>query len=252
MKLKLISCEILYREMSAVVARSRNLVDVEFLPKGLHDIGAARMVEQLQTAVDRVDASQYEALLLGYALCGTGLAGLRAGSLPLILPRAHDCITLFLGSRQRYQDYFTGHPGVYFRTTGWIERGENLVQLGGQSTIHDQLGVGLGYDELVARYGEDNAQYLWEQLADYRRYYSQLTFIEMGVEPDDSFEQTSRQEAEQRDWTFEKVAGDLSLISRLVDGPWHDSEFLTVPPGFRIAPTYDEMIVRAERVDGTG
>ncbi len=39
MRLKLISCEIFYREMCAVVARSPNTVDVEFLPKGLHDIG---------------------------------------------------------------------------------------------------------------------------------------------------------------------------------------------------------------------
>jgi len=40
-RLKLISCEIFYREMCAAVARSPHLVDIEFLPKGLHDIGSA-------------------------------------------------------------------------------------------------------------------------------------------------------------------------------------------------------------------
>jgi hypothetical protein len=246
MKLKLISCEILYREICALVAGSRNLIDVEFLPKGLHDIGAPKMVEQLQIAVDRINGSEYEGVLLGYALCGTGLAGLRARTLPVILPRAHDCITLFLGSRERYETYFSAHPGVYFRTTGWIERGHNLVQLVGQESVQDQLGVGLSYEELVTRYGEDNAQYLWEQLGDYTRFYRQLTFIEMGIEPDDSFEKIAREEADRRSWSFEKVRGDLSLIRRLVDGPWEDADFLTVPPGFRIAPTYDHSIVRAE------
>ncbi len=34
MRLKLIACEILYRELCAAVARSVNQVDIEFLPKG--------------------------------------------------------------------------------------------------------------------------------------------------------------------------------------------------------------------------
>lgn len=51
MRLKLISCEIFYREMCAVLARSRNQVDVEFLSEGLHDIGAASMCARLQQAV---------------------------------------------------------------------------------------------------------------------------------------------------------------------------------------------------------
>ena len=39
MKLKLISCEVFYREMGFAISRSPHQVDIEFLPKGLHDIG---------------------------------------------------------------------------------------------------------------------------------------------------------------------------------------------------------------------
>ncbi|MEK7407158.1 MAG: DUF1638 domain-containing protein [Acidobacteriota bacterium] len=246
MRLKLISCEIFYREMCAAVARSPNQVDVEFLPKGLHDLGAAEMLAHLQTAVDRVDGARYEAALMGYALCGTGLAGLAARSIPLVAPRAHDCITLFLGSKERYLEYFQNHPGVYFKTSGWIERGQNLGQLGGQLSMHDKLGGRRSYEELVAKYGEENAKYLWETLGDYRRHYRQLTFIEMGIEPDGSFERATREEAEQRGWQFEKVRGDMALIQRLVDGPWDDGDFLVVPPGGRIVARYDEGIIGAE------
>ena len=112
MRLKLISCEIFYREMCAAVARSIHLIDITFLPKGLHDIGQEQMLPRLQEAVDAVDASRYNAILLGYGLCNLGIVGLTARSIPLVIPRAHDCITLFFGSRRRYQEYFDAHPGT--------------------------------------------------------------------------------------------------------------------------------------------
>lgn len=245
MRLRLISCEIFYREMSTAVARSRNMVDVEFLPKGLHDIGSAGMLERLQAAVDGVDASKYAAVLLGYGLCNNGLAGLRARTLPLVVPRAHDCITVFFGSKERYQEYFVNHPGVYFKTTGWIERGEDGGELR-QLSIPHQLGMDLSFEQLVAKYGEDNARYLYEELCNTAKHYTQLTFIEMGVEPDGSFEQHTREEAEKRGWNFEKVAGDLSLLQRLVDGDWDEGDFLLVPPGWRVSAKYDEGIITAE------
>lgn len=242
MRLKLISCEILYREVCSLVARSVNLVDVEFLPKGLHDIGGAGMRERLQAALDAVEDPKYDAVLFGYALCGMGLAGLTARNTPVVIPRAHDCITLFLGSKERYLEYFNAHPGVYFKTTGWIERGQGLEQLN-QKALRDKTGIGYTYEELAARYGEENAKYLYDQLGNYTRNYGQFTFIETGVEPDGRFERETREEAARRGWKFEKVAGDLGLLRRLIDGPWDSREFLVLPPGGRVAPTYDDGII---------
>ena len=243
MQLKLISCEVLYREMCALVARSPHQVDVEFLPKGLHDIGCARMRERLQAAVDQVETSKYDAILLGYALCGNGLVGLEARGIPLVLPRGHDCITLFLGGRRRYLDYFNEHPGVYFKTTGWMERGEDTTN---QLSIQSQTGLNATFEELRAKYGEDNARFLYEQLSNHTRNYCQITFIEMGVEPGPKFERRAREQAEERGWRFEMVRGALSLISRLVNGDWNIDDFLLVPPGGRIAAAYDDRIVRLE------
>jgi hypothetical protein len=244
-RFRLISCEILYREMCAAVARSPHQVDVEFLPKGLHDLGAAPMRERLQAAVDALDESGYDAVLMGYALCGTGLAGLTARGLPIVLPRGHDCITLFLGSKERYLRYFNEHPGVYFKTTGWIERGQGLDQLN-RRDLRDRTGIGYTYAELLERYGEDNAKYLYEQLGNYTRNYSQLTFIEMGVEPDDRFERTTREDAAARGWRFEKVPGDMRLFLRLVSGDWDEADFLVVPPGCRVVARHDDNIMGVE------
>jgi hypothetical protein len=245
MRLKLIACEIFYRELCAAVARSVNQVDIEFLPKGLHDIGQAGMSARLAEVLGRVDNAQYEAVLLGYGLCSNGLVGLAAGACPLVVPRAHDCITLFLGSKERYLEYFQGHPGVYFKTTGWIERGDNTSQHNPDS-IATKSGMIQSYEDLVARYGEDNAKFLYQQLCDMTRNYSGITYIAMGIEPDDRFEQLARRQAAERGWKFQKIDGTMALIQRLVDGPWDDAEFLTVRPGCRIAASFDDGVIRAE------
>jgi hypothetical protein len=245
--LKLIACEILFREICWVAAQSTNRVDVEFMPKGLHDVGQKGMNAQLAEVLARADDNGYDAVLFGYGLCSNGLVGLAAGGTQLVLPRAHDCITLFLGCRQRYLEYFQNHPGVYFKTSGWIERGERLTQLGADS-VQKKNGMDLSYEALVEKYGEDNAKFLWQQLCDTTRNYRQLTFIEMGIEPDDRFERQTQQQAADLGWTYEKIKGDLSLIQRLVDGPWSTDEFLVVEPGHRIAASFDERVVKVEPV----
>lgn len=240
MRCLLIGCEVLLRELADAAARAPHVIDVEFLPKGLHDTGCIRMLQTLQAAVDRADPTRYDAVLLGYALCGNGLHGLAARRTPVVVPRAHDCIALLLGSRQRYAQYFAANSGVFYRSTGWVERGRGLEQLG--------LDHGVTLDDLIARYGDDNGRYLYDEMIRVRRSYGQLTFIATGLEPDETCERSAREEATENGWTFDKVAGDLRLFRALVAGNWDAADFLVVEPGHRIAASYDDGIVKAERV----
>jgi hypothetical protein len=230
----------MYREMCAAVAQSVHAVDLEFLPRDIHNC-ASVMRSRLQELIDNVDPEKYDAILLGYGLCGNGVAGLEARWLPLVIPRAHDCITLFLGSKERYSEYFARNRGVYFKTTGWVER---------SATADDanQLPLSYNYNQLVARYGVENADFLREELDSYRLKYTQFTFIEMGVEPNASFERKTLQEAAQRGWKFEKVKGDMRLIRDLVNGQWSDSDFLVVQPGRRVVVQYDDGILGTEPI----
>jgi hypothetical protein len=254
-KLKLIACDIFHREMEAAVASSRNSVDLEFLAQGLHNEVSGKMCAALQEAVDKATASGlYEAILLGYALCGNGLVGVRARSVPLIIPRAHDCITLFFGTRARYTEYFYGKPGTYFKTSGWLERvtedGTSSDCCGGkgQLTFGAGPGMSVNYDELVEKFGEEDAKYVMEELGGQGRNYSRIAYIEMGVEPP-GMEEVARAQAAKSGWEFEKVRGDMALIRRLVDGPWPEEDFLRVAPGASIIQKYDDSIIGAEAPD---
>ncbi len=241
MRLKLISCEVLYREMCACVARSPHQIDIEFLPKGLHDLGGARMRGRLQEVVDSTDPSVHETILMGYALCGNGLAGLTARTVPIVLPRAHDCIALLMGSRHKYQQYFDENPGVFFRSTGWLERGKGLIPLSRRQT-----GVDTKLEELIEKYGEENGRYLFEELNNYQSHYRQMTYIRTGLEADGSFEDRAREEATRRGWTYASMDGDMTLFRRFINGDWGEADFLTVPPAHRVVVRYDDSIIGVE------
>ncbi len=247
MRLKLISCEIFYREMCAAIAHSPNTIDVTFLPKGLHDIGREPMLTCVQQAIDEVTDPRFEAILLGYGLCNKGIEGLEARTCPVVIPRAHDCITLFLGSRQRYASYFESHPGTYFLTAGWLERNEIAPDLKDASIPH-QVGMDVSYEELVARYGVDNAKYLYAMLGDTLRNYTRFTFVRTGSSLDEMFEEQARAKAQTHHLPLETVDGDLTLVERLVNGPWDSESFLVLPPGHRVRAQLDNGIIEAEKI----
>lgn len=241
-RLKFIGCEIAFREVCLVAAQSRNVVDLEFITKGLHDVERADMLTRVQSRVDAVDPERYTAILLGYGRCSDGVVGLRAGALPLVIPRAHDCITFFLGSRERYQQYVDANPGTYFRTSGWIER-EFAREPNG---VMNKLGLDKTYEEYVAEYGKENADFIWQSISSWQVNYSRLAFIDTGVGVEVRYEDRVRAEAVEHGWEYEHLDGNIALLHRLLDGEWPEDEFVIVPPGGRVVARDDGMILGAE------
>jgi hypothetical protein len=242
LRVRAIACEIAYRELCSLAAQARNIVDLCFLPKGLHDIETPAMCAAIQEAVDGTAAGTYDVIALGYGLCSRGTVGLQARTVPLVMPRAHDCITFFLGSAERYQREFDQHPGTYYRTTGWSER--SFAGVDGR--VRDHLGLNRTYEELVRQYGEENARYIHELTTGWERYYERIAYIDLGLAGHLGYDSRAEGEAETRGWRFVKLPGDLGLLARLLDGPWEPQEFLLVSAGEMVVATNDARVLGAQ------
>ncbi|MCK5114151.1 MAG: DUF1638 domain-containing protein [Phycisphaerae bacterium] len=251
---KFIGCEVFYREACYLASMSKDLVDVEFLRKGLHDLETADMVARIQNAVDLASNADvpYDAILLGYGRCNDGLVDITAGEVPLVIPKAHDCITVFFGSRGDYKKHFDENSGTYYETTGWIERGDcddGSVQRPayGMEGVMGKLGLTESYEQLVAKHGKDNADYLVETLGGWEQAYSQLCYLEMGVCDESEFITTAKKRAEQHGWKFELRKGALTLLRKLFSGKW-DDDFVLVPPNSKLVAKNDENILGVEPI----
>jgi len=237
----LITCAVIYRECYHCAAISKNIVDIRILDKGLHDIGSDKMSIMLQDAIDAVDAKQFDAILLGYGLCNNGVVGLRS-QVPLVIPRAHDCITLLMGSKEEYKRYFDDNPGTYFQSTGWMERGTSSLE--NVESIPSQLGI-KGYDYYVKEYGEDNAKYIMETLGAGIDNYSKLAFIDTKVCETEHYRERVKADADDKGWQHEELCGSTAILLKMMNGEWDEEIFLVVDPGKSIEPTHKDDIIRS-------
>jgi len=225
-RLQLIACKVLQREAYSCAARSRNVVDIVLMEQGLHD-EPDRLRREVQKALERthdIQGRPYDASLLGYGLCSNGVVGLGA-EIPIVIPRAHDCITVLLGAKERYQEYFDSHRGVYWYSPGWIESGKQPCR-----ERYEKL-----LEEYTHKYGADNAKYLMEVEQTWIKEYQWTTFVDWGLVEADDYRAFTRQCAAFLGWEYDELKGDAGLMQRFVDGLWNAEEFLIVEPGQRIA-----------------
>ena len=240
----LISCAVLARESYYCAAVSKNIIDIVMVDQGLHDIGEEKMVSELQKCIDSVDTEKYDAILMGYGLCNNGIRGLHS-TIPMVIPRAHDCITLLMGSKEKYREYFDQNPGTFYKSTGWIERVKH--NLSNPDSTTRKLGMET-YNEYVEKYGEENAEYLMETLEGGLNHYDKLTYIDTGIGEFEGYKRDEKVVAEERSWTFDEYQGDSRLMLEMVNGNWNSEDFLVVQPGETVIPTHDDHIIGSEKV----
>jgi hypothetical protein len=146
----IIACKVVQSLIETCLVQAA--IPAVFMEYGLHRTPAL-MVAALQEKVDQI--LNPSMIILGYGLCGNGLVGLKARAHTLIVPRVHDCITLFLGSHQRYMQDFTSEPGTYYLTKGWLESGSNPL---------DEC------QALAGKYGQEAADWIIDtQYQNYKR-----------------------------------------------------------------------------------
>jgi hypothetical protein len=245
MKLLLIACDVVARPVYLCAARSPHVVDIRLFKRGLHN-EPVTLRARLQEAIDAAEPG-YDAIVLGYGLCGGATAGIEARAVPIVLPRAHDCITLFLGARERYEAEVRDTPATYWYVADQLERNDGY-------RAGSSIGLGVGGDsdddmdaihaEYVEKYGEDNADYLMEVMGAWKTHYQRAAFVALRVVDESASEAYARDQADRRGWAFESMEGSMVLLRKLIDGDWA-GDMLVLGPGERLAMSYDADVVKA-------
>jgi hypothetical protein len=235
-KYKLIGCKVLMRELYGLAYTCDNVIDILWKKQELHNTPDI-LRQQVQSAIDAVESEEepYDAILLGYCLCSNGIVGLKSSKTPLVIPRGHDCVTLLLGSKERYKTIFDSFGGgIYWYSPGWIE---HTLMPGRQryETI---------YREYEEKYGQDNAKYLMEMEQGWLNEYKCAVYVDWAQQHRQDCEEYARSSADFLNWEYRLETGDSRLMQDLLDGNWDEERFLIVQPGQSVQPSFDDRIIR--------
>jgi len=219
------------------VLRLNKDIDYVFVEQRLHDT-PDKMKIRLNEELEKVDKS-YDLVLLGYGLCSNGVVGLKTERQKLVIPRVDDCISLFLGSKEKYLDEFRRDPATYYLCRGWIEYGGDpyrayLVyteQYEGipRSWFRGEERYGRHHDESTARF------IITEMMKNYKR----IVLIDNNdIEP--QHREYARcmvnflAELLDRRVEYEEIRGSDKFISYLLNENWQNNNFIIYEPGQEI------------------
>ena len=234
--ISVISCAVLEPEVRHFLRDNPRLQELEIIPLALHE-DPARLQRELQQAVYRAEANPaVEAIVLVFGLCGRGVENLRHGRCPIVLARAHDCTTLFLGDKDRYAAYVKDHPGTYWYNPGFIRGGK----IPGPDR-EDRL-----REEFAKKFDPEDVEFLIEQDRAGLAHYDRAAYVSMDLSDTKKDEAYTQSCAACRNWGFDRVPGNSELLQALLRGDWDEKRFLIVPPHQVIRLTADDSIIRAE------
>lgn len=234
--LAIIYCAVLEDEIESFAKGLSHIVRLDKLPQGLHN-EPDKLRSNLQSIVDEIerDNPEVEAIVVGYGLCSRGTEGVITKRCQFVVPRAHDCITLLLGSKERYAQYVKDHPGTYWYSPGW-----NRHHIAPGKERYETLRA-----QYVERFGEEDADFLMEEEQHWFSTYDRATFVDLRVissEPDQAYTQEC---AKWLGWNYDRQEGDPGLMRSLVSGVWPEEQFLVMEPGQSLRMTVDERVIEA-------
>ncbi|MFO1477452.1 MAG: DUF1638 domain-containing protein [Verrucomicrobiota bacterium] len=217
----LVACRVFEGEIALHARGASHIVETRFLEMGLHD-RPRELRGSIQAILEELDGrDDLEAVALAYGLCGNGTAGLGLSRHRLILPRAHDCIALFMGSAAAAARHGDSHPACHYYTPGW-NRGRRVPGPDRLESLERELRFRFDADQVGYLLEVERAQWTVRDTA---------VFIDLGTPDAGSEAAYARRCAEWLGWKFDWIRGDPRWLKDLIWGRWDEARFRVIPAG---------------------
>lgn len=225
---QIIACGVLAVDLKKIAAELGTDIRHKYLPGGLHN-EPTKLRLQLQEAIDKTsDQGGVGRIAVGYGVCGRGTVGIQARDIPVAIPRVHDCIALFLGSDDAYRQEFAKYPGTFYYSAGWCD--EKVQPRADKDPEAWMIDKTVTLAELTEQYGPVHAQEIFAFLSSWQQNYQRAVYIDTGVKSKGWYERQARDMADKYGWSFDRLQGDPSLLTKLLTTDESDDEILIIPP----------------------
>lgn len=235
-RIGLIACRVFEDEITLHGGAAPQILETRYLEVGLHD-HPDNLRKAVQAEIDAFDArDDIDAVVLAYALCGRGTAGLRAGRHRLVIPRGHDCMTVFMGSKEKFACQQAAAPDSYYYTPGWMKAG----RCPGAGRLEALRA------EFSEKFDPDDVEFLIESEKANWAQHGRAVYLDLGTPGADEKAAEAEGAAKALGWKFERIPGDPSLLKDLLSGRWDAERFQIVEPGATLEHSTDDKIFRAK------
>lgn len=194
MRTAFIGCRTIEEEVESILKKENiNFTCKYYVESGLHN-STQRLRAAIKEQLEKIMAGSIDRLLLCFGLCGNVVDGMKTGDYETILPRADDCITMLLGSKEERQR-LDGEEMSYYLTRGWLK---------GEANLHREY---LGACKL---YGKEMADEIYAQIF---QGYRSVSILDTGRDDYELFKEEGREIARCFGLCPRYIKADLSWLS---------------------------------------
>jgi hypothetical protein len=191
----ILACETLKPEYELVAGELGIELPVYWIESGKHDY-PDRLREAVAGALSDIPP-EYGIVLLLFGFCGNAMVGIESGARTLVMPKAADCIPIFLGSQKRRDGYGARR---YFYTRGYYDAEKNTAS---------------DHNEMVKKYGYENACLVTREML---KHYEHLSIVDTGAFDIAYVADGIAELSAVTGIPVDVIGGDLRLIRLLIEG----------------------------------